>query len=290
MPYVGNKPEVGNFRKCDAITTSATATYNLLVGGVAVNPNQNQCIVSLNGVIQAPGTSYTIASSQITFASALTSSDVIDFILILGDTLDVGVPSDDTVDASKITANVITGQSALGATPADTDELLISDAGTLKRVDYSHIKGGENTPAFQAYLSGTQSISTNTMTKVEFNTEVFDTAGAYDNSTNYRFTPLTAGKYVVYATVFTGGASSGSSSHGGFITNIKKNGADSSYNAFYLYNNTTGVDGTMNAISVFDMNGSSDYVECFAYSRQNTATVQLGASQTYFGAYKLIGV
>ena len=102
MPYVGNKPEVGNFRKCDAITTSATATYNLLVGGVAVNPNQNQCIVSLNGVIQSSGDSYTIASSQITFASALTSSDVIDFILILGDTLDVGVPSDDTCSQAKI--------------------------------------------------------------------------------------------------------------------------------------------------------------------------------------------
>ena len=152
------------------------------------------------------------------------------------------------------------------------------------------VNGGANTPAFQAYISGTQSISTNTMTKVEFNTEVFDTAGAYDNSSNYRFTPLTAGKYVVYATVFTGGASSGSSSHGGFITNIKKNGSDASYNAFYLYNNTTGVDGTMNAVSVFDMNGSSDYVECFAYSRQNTASVQPGTEQSYFGAYKLIGV
>jgi hypothetical protein len=141
MAYIGNKPEVGNFRKCDAITTSATATYNLLVDSVAVNPNQNQCVVSLNGVVQSSGDSYTIASSQITFASALTSSDVIDFILILGDVLDVGVPSDDTVDASKITANVITGQSALGAAPADTDEFLVSDAGTLKRVDYSYIKG-----------------------------------------------------------------------------------------------------------------------------------------------------
>jgi hypothetical protein len=104
MPYVGNKPEVGNFRKCDAITTSATATYNLLVGGVAVNPNQNQCIVSLNGVIQSSGNSYTIASSQITFASTLASSDVIDFILILGDTLDVGVPSDDTVGLAQLSA------------------------------------------------------------------------------------------------------------------------------------------------------------------------------------------
>ena len=104
MPYVGNKPEVGNFRKCDAITTSATATYNLLVGGVAVNPNQTQCIVSLNGGIQSSGNSYTIASSQITFASTLASSDVIDFILILGDTLDAGIPSDSSVGLAQFSA------------------------------------------------------------------------------------------------------------------------------------------------------------------------------------------
>jgi hypothetical protein len=104
MAYIGNRPEQGNFRKCDAITTSATATYNLLVGGVAVNPNQNQCIVSLNGVIQSSGNSYSIASSQITFASALTSSDVIDFILILGDTLDVGTVSDDTIGLAQLSA------------------------------------------------------------------------------------------------------------------------------------------------------------------------------------------
>ena len=105
MAYIGNRPEQGNFRKCDAITTSATATYNLLVGGVAVNPNQNQCIVSLNGVIQSSGNSYTIANSQITMASALTSSDVIDFILILGDTLDAGVPSDDSVGLAQLSAS-----------------------------------------------------------------------------------------------------------------------------------------------------------------------------------------
>jgi len=105
MAYIGNSPEKGNFRKADSITCSATATYNLLVGGVAVNPNQNQCIVSLNGVVQSSGNSYTIASSQITFASALTSSDVIDFILILGDTLDVGVPSDDSVGLAQLSAS-----------------------------------------------------------------------------------------------------------------------------------------------------------------------------------------
>jgi hypothetical protein len=105
MAYIGNQGGTQNFRKCDAITTSATATFNLLVGGVAVNPAQNQTIVSLNGVIQSSGDSYTIASSQITFASTLASSDVIDFILILGDTLNVGTPSDATVSLAKLTAS-----------------------------------------------------------------------------------------------------------------------------------------------------------------------------------------
>ena len=57
--------------------------------------------------------------------------------------------------------------------------------------------GGANTPAFSAKMSGTQTISHNTSTKVTFDTEVFDTDSAYDHSTNYRFTPQTAGKYSV---------------------------------------------------------------------------------------------
>jgi hypothetical protein len=50
--------------------------------------------------------------------------------------------ADDIVTADKIGDTAISGFSALGATPADTDEFLISDAGVLKRMDYSYIKGG----------------------------------------------------------------------------------------------------------------------------------------------------
>ena len=103
MAYIGNQPTVGNFVKLDAITTSATATYNLLNGGVAYSPQSaNHCIVSLNGVIQSPNTSFTISGSTIVFASALTSSDVIDFILVLGDVLNIGTPSDATVTNAKL--------------------------------------------------------------------------------------------------------------------------------------------------------------------------------------------
>jgi len=50
--------------------------------------------------------------------------------------------ADDAITAAKINNDIISGTTELAAEPADTDEFLISDAGTLKRIDYSHIKGG----------------------------------------------------------------------------------------------------------------------------------------------------
>ena len=103
MSYIGRTPIVGNFVKLDAITTSATATYNLTNGGVAYFPQTaNNCIVSLNGVIQSPTSAYTISGSTIVFSDALTSADSIDFILVLGDVLAIGTPSDGTVTSAKL--------------------------------------------------------------------------------------------------------------------------------------------------------------------------------------------
>jgi hypothetical protein len=103
MAYIGKQPVVGNFVKLDAITTSATTTFNLLNGGVSYFPQTaNNCIVSLNGVIQSPTSAYTISGSTIIFSDALTSSDTIDFILVLGDVLSIGTPSDGTITSAKL--------------------------------------------------------------------------------------------------------------------------------------------------------------------------------------------
>lgn len=106
MSYIGKTPATGNFVKLDAITTSATNTYNLLKDSVAFTPESaNHMIVSLNGVIQAPSTAFSVSGSQITFipsSGTLSSSDSIDFILVLGNVLDIGTPSDDTVSAAKL--------------------------------------------------------------------------------------------------------------------------------------------------------------------------------------------
>jgi len=105
MAYIGKQPTVGNFVKLDAITTSATTTFNLTNGGVAYYPQSpNHCLVSLNGILQAPTDSFTISGSTIIFSSALTTSDVIDFIIVLGDVLNIGTPSDGTITLAKLTA------------------------------------------------------------------------------------------------------------------------------------------------------------------------------------------
>ena len=139
--YIGKQPQIGNYQACDSISATATDTFNLTVGGVAVSPiSAHHCLVSLNGILQAPITSYTIVGSTIVFASALTTSDSIDFITILGNTLDTGTPSDGTVTNAKLAQDIISGETELASEPADTDEFLVSDAGTLKRLDYSLIK------------------------------------------------------------------------------------------------------------------------------------------------------
>ena len=114
MSYIGREPQVGNFQVCDDITVvNGQAAYTMQVSSVNVSPETaNHMIVSLNGIIQAPGSSYTVSGSTITFASNLVTGDVINFIHILGSVLDLGVPSDSTVTNAK--TNFVSTSSAAG--------------------------------------------------------------------------------------------------------------------------------------------------------------------------------
>ena len=176
MAYIGREPQVGNFQVCDAISVvNGQAAYTMQVSSVNVVPETaNHMLVSLNGVLQKPGSSFTVSGSTITFASNLVTGDVIDFIHILGSVLDLGVPSDDTVGAAQIKADLISGTTALTSAPDDTDEFLVSDAGTLKRIDYSLIKGGGITMAQQWRLT---SNFTGSQEPITSNLEIVDTYG-----------------------------------------------------------------------------------------------------------------
>lgn len=174
MAYIGKQPTVGNFVKLDAIVTSATTTFNLLNGGVAYYPQSaNNCIVSLNGVIQSPTSAYTISGSTIVFSDALTSSDVIDFILVLGDVLSIGTPSDGTVTNAKIAASTIdlttkvtgtlpvanggTGLTALGSSL----QVLRTNTGATA-LEYATLSTGATAGQVIQVVSATDSTSRNT--------------------------------------------------------------------------------------------------------------------------------
>ena len=110
MAYIGKQPVVGNFQVCDAISVvNGQAAYTMQVGSANVEPeNANHMLVSLNGVLQKPGSSFTISGATITFASNLVTNDVIDFIILLGDALNIGSPSDDAVTTAKIADGAVT--------------------------------------------------------------------------------------------------------------------------------------------------------------------------------------
>ena len=114
MAYIGNSPIVGNFQVCDAISVvNGQAAYTMQVDSANVSPESaNHMLVSLNGILQKPGSSFTISGSTITFASNLATGDVIDFIMLLGNVLDIGTPSDATVTNAK--TNFTSTSSAAG--------------------------------------------------------------------------------------------------------------------------------------------------------------------------------
>ena len=147
-----------------------------------------------------------------------------------------------------------------------------------------------NTPAFFAYLSSNQSCSDATFVKAQFDTEILDTANAYDNSTNYRFTPQVAGNYFILVNVMSNYSNTtciqdaviyknGDKFLRSYVDNRGQN----------TYNQSTNVSGIVN------LNGSSDYVEGYVRLDVGSGTPELSGSTTsplqhytYMFGYKII--
>lgn len=105
MAYVGKAPSTGRYSILDDISSSFTGStagpFNLTVNGTAISPgNEANCIISISGVVQDPG-AFTITGSQITFSSNPAASDTF-FGTVLGDTFDIGTPTDSTVTAASL--------------------------------------------------------------------------------------------------------------------------------------------------------------------------------------------
>ena len=109
MAYVGKVPLTGAYQILDDISGSFTGStqgpFNLTVSGTAVSPEtEASVIISVSGVVQEPVNAFTISGSQISFTGNPASTDTF-FGIVLGNTFDIGKPTDATVGAASLSTD-----------------------------------------------------------------------------------------------------------------------------------------------------------------------------------------
>ena len=182
----------------------------------------------MNNVVQEPGSgkAYTASGTTLTLSAALTNGTDEMYCVYLGRATATEAPgagsvgtqlaadavngdkiADDSISDEHLDPTAITGQTAETSIASD-DLILLSDtsaSGALKKMTRANFVsgvGGDLTPSWQARLYSTQSFAGDTDTKINFDTEVWDTDSAYDTS-NKRFTVPSGegGKYMYYVTI-----------------------------------------------------------------------------------------
>jgi len=110
-----------------------------------------------------------------------------------------------------------------------------------------------NMPAFSAYQSSAQTLSSSTYTKIQYQTELWDTANAFDSTTNYRFTPQVAGYYQINSAMAVAAA----------VTQIQL----SIYKNGTIYKQGANLPGAAQVLTsgLVYLNGTTDYVEIYAW-------------------------
>ena len=234
--------------------------------GLTLNSTNKLCFNDASQFIQ--GSSATVLSIGATDEIDLTATAV-----DLNGTLNVsGVATFQSTpvfpDGSLALADLdIDGGTDIGAAIVDADLLIIDDGagGTNRKTAASRIKtyvGGDNTPAFSAYVDADDNFADATWVKVSFDAETLDTDSAFDSSTNKRFTPAVAGTYLFFCTVILTANGDGEHDTGGL--RLYKNGATIAQSF-----EDHGADRTMQKITyslhAVDTSDADDYYEMYIY-------------------------
>ena len=306
MAYLGNSPArsfISFERQVFTIVNSQTA-YTL---DHSVT-NENDIRLVVNNVVQEPGSgkAYTASGTTLTLSAALTNGTDEMYCVYLGRATATEAPgagsvgtsqlasdavteakiADGAVESEHLNNNVISGQTELASEPADTDEFLVSDAWTLKRLDYSLIKAATpvaGTLSFQAYRSGNLAVSATTQTELVYNAEVTDPSSKYDTSTG-RYTPGVAGTYFVNAGVSFAPDSNIGVGASGYLK-IRKSGSGTvEYGQISNQGSGDSNDEAWNTAAVIEL-GSSDYISVWWY---HTATAgNMLSVQSWFSGFRI---
>ena len=238
------------------------------------------------GGITADAITDALIADDVVGTEHLTANEV-DTTALGADAVTAAQIADDAISEEHLDVTSITGHTA-ETSIADGDTLLIHDASAsalrkMTKANFVSGVGGVNTPAFEARLSNEPSVSTGTWTKVPVNVEIYDVGGCYDNSTNYRFTPTTAGKYVFYVQVGFNALADGKY----LSAAVRKNGT-TIFGDGDAINHTGHAGGLASRYTITaEANGSSDYFEAYGIHNHGSNR-NFTAGWSFFGGYKLI--
>ena len=198
---------------------------------------------------------------------------------ITADAVNATLIADDAISEEHLDATAITGTTALATQPAATDEIIISDAGTLKRLDIKHIS---NTPAFMVQKSANQSLNNNSATKVTWDAEDLDSDGTFASN---KFTPAIAGYYLITALLPFDEVADTTVAY----CMIYKNGSHYLSQASSAGRGADLLTPHLSAILYLD---GDDYVEIYGQHNHGSARNVIGNSSTeaYFSGFRLTGV
>lgn len=226
MPFIGQQPLSGVFKSLDTITPDGNTSYSLLYNSAPFYPGQaERLMVSINGVVQAPGTSFNIDGSTITFSEAVTGADVIDFVIGMGEVGNATVPTDGSVTTTKIASGAVTADklnSTLdlsGKTISNFATTGIDDnaSATSLVIDSNGYVTKPNTPAFHVY-AGSYTLATNAeVDAVSGSRTIHLNNGNHFSNTTLLFTAPIDGLYLMYVDVTRNSVGSNS----GYVTLFK---------------------------------------------------------------------
>jgi hypothetical protein len=264
MAYIGNIPaEKYQTLQKQSFTTSATDTYTLSYS--VTNPQD--LALFINNVRQNPNDAYTVSGTTLTLSSAITSSDTM-YAVFLGRAVETIAPATGSVTNAMLAGSIANSKLANSSITLNGSAVSLGGSATVA-----------NTPAFRAFNSSNQNVSTATLTTLSFNSETFDSDGTYDTSTN-RFTPAVAGKYVIFAHVRDDDTNA-------YQLELEIRTSAENAIAKSVINNTN--KDTISAYTIADLS-TDEYVFVTAYHSQGgTRTLLGGTSQAYFGGFKVIG-
>ena len=264
MTYVGQHPattfDSGIQDRFTGLTTN-TVTLNHEISA------EEDILVVWNNIVQDKNT-YSVGGTgnkTVTLGGTLVSADVVTVYYLnkvmqsvnpTAGSVTTTTINDTAVTGAKLNTDVISAQTALAVAPADTDEFMVSDGGVLKRIDYSLIKGGNNTPYFRVDTT-TQTVGSEAV--LVFTNSIFDSASGYNTSN---------GKYTI------------PSGHGGYWWFQANANIGSSYTGMYFNIKVEGA----NKLRGVTSNASAGAVHCsgiinVSAADEVTVALELGASQ-----------